>query len=78
MTALDEPVSCTVCGRPLKTAASRARGRGRVCDEKVNPPAVRHTFPAGPAPAARSPRAPLPSGPDLFDEQLVDEQAGAR
>ena len=32
-----EPVRCQICGRKLQTPASRARGRGLTCDEKVNP-----------------------------------------
>lgn len=70
-----EPKTCEVCGRKLTTAASRARGRGDICDEKVNPHLGRDHSPQrlrvsrrrGPA----RPAGP-PQGPDLLDE--LEEQ----
>lgn len=56
------------CGRPLRSAASKARGMGPVCWDQAHPRPARHHIPAGPT--ASTGRAPLPSGPDLFDDQL--------
>jgi hypothetical protein len=65
-----EPVVCQVCGRPLKTAASRARGRGDICDEKVNPhPGRGHSLRIGTTRRSGPARpATQPDGPDLLDE----------
>ena len=66
MTESVEPTPCRGkgCGRPLRTAASRARGMGKVCYDRANPATVRHHIPAGPAPRAAQTR----SGRDLLDE----------
>lgn len=77
MTSPDEVVPCRapLCGRPLKTAESKARGMGPVCWQRHHPaPAARHAFPAGPS----TPTRPLPTGPDLFAEQPDDDPVSAR
>jgi hypothetical protein len=35
--AEQEPPRCDKCGKKLRTSESKRRGRGPVCDEKVNP-----------------------------------------
>lgn len=71
---VDEPVHCTVCGAKLRTPESRRRGRGRVCDEKVNPLAGRDHSPLrlNVGTPLRQPAATAASaghdGPNLLDE----------
>jgi hypothetical protein len=69
-----EPVPCEVCGHPLRTAESRRRRRGPVCDEKVNPerggdhsPLRLRVPPAAGRRAARR-AATDPAEPTLLDE----------
>jgi hypothetical protein len=64
----DEPVPCAnrLCGRPLRSAASKARGMGPVCWDAAHPRPARHHVTAGPAASKRL--APAPDGPDLLDE----------
>jgi hypothetical protein len=67
--ATDEATrECELCGRPLRTEQSRRRGRGRTCDEKVNPRRGRDHSPRQPS-ARRA--VPGPDQPDLLD--VLDE-----
>ncbi|MFG1898674.1 DUF6011 domain-containing protein [Micromonospora zamorensis] len=59
---MSDPNDCEICGRKLRTAKSRARRRGPVCDAKTRP------VPAAlPGLAGRGGPA-LQDGPDLLDE----------
>jgi len=62
-----QPVECQVCGRRLRTAASRERGRGPVCDEKVNPHWGRDHSPR-PARATTRRTPPAAQEPSLLDD----------
>lgn len=66
-----EPVYCGICGRKLRTAESRLRGRGPTCDEKVSPARGRDHSPRRQAVRSRGgtaqPAAPDPDDPTLFD-----------
>lgn len=73
---MGEPNRCEVCGRELRTPASRARGRGPVCEAKVSPPAP--TPSVLPGLSGRGGRAGQ-NGPDLLDGQAADpDQDGAQ
>ncbi|WP_435585791.1 DUF6011 domain-containing protein [Micromonospora aurantiaca (nom. illeg.)] len=66
---MGEPKNCSECGRRLRTAASRARGMGPVCEAKTRPPQ--------PAPATlpglSGQRGPAgQDGPDLLDTDDED------
>lgn len=65
-------VWCEVCGRRLRTEQSRRRGRGQVCDEKVNPTTGRDHSPqrlrVTPAGGVRRAAAAGPAEPTLLDE----------
>lgn len=70
----DDEKTCEICGRKLKTAESRRRGRGRVCDEKVNPGRGRdHPSRSRPVTA----KGMQAAGPDLLDQLPVDDRAEA-
>lgn len=74
---MSEPQECELCGRKLKTPASRARGRGPVCDAKTRPPATPPAaLPGMPGPGGR----PAQTGPDLLDAADDDgpDQDGTR
>ncbi|NMO51991.1 hypothetical protein HH310_12385 [Actinoplanes sp. TBRC 11911] len=63
----DELVECDKCHRKLRSAESRRRGRGRACDEKVNPRKGRDHSPQGSTRRA----AGTPDMPSLLDELEV-------
>jgi hypothetical protein len=67
-----EKVDCQVCGRELRTKQSRRRGRGRRCDEKVNPRRGRDHSPRQASVRSRT-AAPADGQPDLFD--VLEEEA---
>ena len=70
-----ETTPCTVCGRDLRTPASRARGVGPVCETKTRPPAARPAaLPGMPGPGGR----PAQDGPDLLDEAAAQDEDGTR
>ncbi|MFB6423655.1 DUF6011 domain-containing protein [Streptomyces microflavus] len=51
---MDETRFCTVCGRPLRDPASRARGTGPVCARKLremSPKQRRQVLPVADVPA---------------------------
>ncbi len=73
--AANPPMHCQVCGRQLRTVESRRRGRGPVCDEKVNPARGRDHSPTrlrtGRRPSAGPRRGhadPAEGEPSLLDE----------
>lgn len=70
---MGESKNCSECGRRLRTAASRARGIGPVCEVKVRPaqpaPATLPGLPGQRGPAGQD-------GPDLLDTD--DDQDGTR
>lgn len=67
----EEEHRCEVCGRALRSTVSRERGRGRVCDEKVNPGRGRdHSPRPASAPRRRRSAPPAIEEPCLLDELL--------
>ncbi|WP_228989441.1 DUF6011 domain-containing protein [Streptomyces sp. DH8] len=57
---------CTVCGRPLRDPASRARGTGPVCNRKTRPVRLPPTsHPALPLQLGGRPVTDVPAGPYL-------------
>ncbi len=70
-----EPVFCEICGHRLRSAESRRRRRGLVCDEKVNPNPGRDHSPRYRIPAGRTPgrqQQPGSDQPTLLDELEVE------